>query len=144
MENLHLSATQAILKRLPQEDEDFKVIAIETKRECIKMFESVVKQEEEWADFLFKDASMIGLNAQILKEYVRWIASKRMGAIGLVCPWQSSAQNPLPWTVKWISGSKATQVAPQEVEITSYLSGDVDQDMSDEKLNELNEKYTDI
>jgi ribonucleoside-diphosphate reductase beta chain len=144
MENLHLSATQTILKRLPEEDEDFKIISLETKKICQKMFVSVVEQEEAWADYLFKDASMIGLNASILKEYVRWIASKRMSAIGITCPFQVSAQNPLPWTVKWISGSKSSQVSPQETEILSYLSGDVHQDMDEEKVKSLDEKFKDI
>ena len=136
-----MSATQTILKRLPDEDDDFKVIALETKRECQKMFLKVIQQEEEWADYLFKDASMIGLNADILKEYIRWIASKRMSSIGITVPYQASAQNPLPWTMRWIGGSKSSQVAPQETEILSYLSGDVDQDVTEDVINTLSEEF---
>jgi ribonucleoside-diphosphate reductase beta chain len=74
---------------------------------------------------------MIGLNAELLKQYVEWIAAKRMRSVGLTVPYATSASNPLPWTQKWISGGEV-QVAPQETEITSYVIGgtkqDVDQD----------------
>jgi ribonucleoside-diphosphate reductase beta chain len=126
-ENIHLASTQQLLKILPKEDEDFARIQEETREECIKMFYSVVEQEKEWARYLFKDGSMIGLNEQLLCDYVDHIAAKRMGAIGLN---GKPGVNPLPWTQKWIAGSDV-QVAPQETEITSYINGGVKKDLDE-------------
>jgi ribonucleoside-diphosphate reductase beta chain len=126
-ENVHLASTQQLLKILPKEDPVFAKIAEETKDECITMFNKVVEQEKAWAKYLFKDGSMIGLNEQLLCDYVDHIAAKRMGAIGLN---GKPGVNPLPWTQKWISGSDV-QVAPQETEITSYVIGGVKKDVDE-------------
>ena len=127
-ENVHLASTQQLLKILPKEDPDFAKIAEETKDECITMFNDVVEQEKAWAKYLFKDGSMIGLNEELLCDYVNHIAAKRMGAVGLN---GKPGSNPLPWTQKWIAGSDV-QVAPQETEITSYIVGSVKQDVTNE------------
>jgi len=127
-ENVHLAGTQQLLKILPKEDPEFAKIAEETKAECIQMFQSVIDQEKEWAKYLFKDGSMIGLNEQLLCDYVEWIGHKRMAAIGL--GGKSVGTNPLPWTQKWISGSDV-QVAPQETEITSYVIGGINKDVDE-------------
>jgi ribonucleoside-diphosphate reductase beta chain len=124
-ENVHLASTQQLLKILPKEDEDFARISEETRTECLDMFYSVVEQEKAWARYLFKNGSMIGLNEQLLCNYVDHIAAKRMGAIGLG---GKPGANPLPWTQKWISGAEV-QVAPQETEITSYVIGGVKKDV---------------
>jgi ribonucleoside-diphosphate reductase beta chain len=124
-ENVHLASTQQLLKILPKEDPDFARIQEETRDECISMFYRVVEQEKSWAHYLFQNGSMIGLNEQLLCDYVDHIAAKRMGAIGLN---GKPGPNPLPWTQKWIAGSDV-QVAPQETEITSYISGGVIKDV---------------
>jgi ribonucleoside-diphosphate reductase beta chain len=126
-ENLHLAFTQTILKLLPQDDPDFAKIKIECQDEVVAMFEQAVAQEESWAEYLFKDGSMIGLNKQLLVEYVEWIANKRMTALGLPNK-HKGGSNPLPWTAKWIAGADV-QVAPQETEITSYIIGGTKQDV---------------
>ena len=126
-ENVHLASTQQLLKILPKEDEDFAKICEETRAECIDMFYSVVEQEKAWARYLFKNGSMIGLNEELLCQYVDHIAAKRMGAIGLN---GKPGANPLPWTQKWISGAEV-QVAPQETEITSYVIGGVKKDVDE-------------
>tara|TARA_B110000305_G_C19440499_1_gene641551 strand:+ start:591 stop:1718 length:1128 start_codon:yes stop_codon:yes gene_type:complete len=128
-ENVHLASTQALLKILPKDDKDFIKISKETKEQCEKMFTDAVDQECAWADYLFKDGSMIGLNAQLLKEYVQWTANKRMTSVGLTSPYKGGS-NPLPWTQSWISGGDV-QVAPQETEISSYVSGGTKQDVDD-------------
>ena len=129
-ENLHLAGTQTLLKILPKDDPDFAQIEIECKDQAVALFEDAVNQEKKWAEYLFKNGSMIGLNYQLLCEYVDWIANKRMTAISLPTKYKGGA-NPLPWTQKWISGAEV-QVAPQETEITSYVNGGVKQDV-DEK-----------
>ena len=126
-ENLHLASTQMMLKLLKQEDKDFEKIAQETEAECIQMFVDAVDQEKEWANYLFKDGSMIGLNAELLHQYIEFIATRRMTNVKLQSPY-SVKNNPLPWTQKWISGADV-QVAPQETEITSYVQGGTKQDV---------------
>jgi len=128
-ENLHLASTQSLLKILPKDDKDYIKIAKETEEECIQMFVDAVEQEKAWAEYLFKDGSMIGLNAQLLSDYIEWICCKRMIAVNLKCPYVVPQANPLPWTQKWIAGADV-QVAPQETEITSYIQGGVKQDVS--------------
>ena len=127
-ENLHLAGTQQLLKVLPTDDPDFAKIREETKDQSIKMFIEAVNQEKAWAHFLFKDGSMIGLNEQLLNEYIEWIANRRMTAVGLQGPYKGGS-NPLPWTQKWIAGSDV-QVAPQETQISSYTVGGVKKDAS--------------
>lgn len=130
-ENLHLGSTQTLLKLLPNDDKDFKKIAKECEAEAIQMFEDAVQQEKDWAKYLFKDGSMIGLNEQLLSDYIEWIANKRMIAIGLPSSYKVPQANPLPWTAKWISGGEV-QVAPQETEISSYIVGGTKQDVDDD------------
>lgn len=134
-ENLHLASTQQLLKVLPLDDPDFKQIQEETKAECIAMFLNAAEQEKAWAEYLFKDGSMIGLNKQLLNEYVEWITNRRLTAVGLPHLYKTGS-NPLPWTGKWISGGEV-QVAPQETQITSYIIGGVKNDVSTESLKDF-------
>jgi ribonucleoside-diphosphate reductase beta chain len=126
-ENVHLASTQTLLKILPTDDPDYAKIKKETKEECEQMFLSAGQQEKSWAEYLFKDGSMIGLNTQLLCDYVDWLTCKRMTAVGLNCGIKVGS-NPLPWTAKWIAGSDV-QVAPQEVELSSYIVGGTKQDV---------------
>ena len=134
-ENLHLGSTQTLIKLLTKDDPDFEKIEKECQAEVTKMFISVVDQEKAWADYLFKDGSMIGLNATLLKDYVEYIAQTRMSSIGLESPYKQKA-NPLPWTQKWISG-KEVQVAPQETEISAYKVGDAKMDVTENSFKGL-------
>jgi len=131
-ENVHLGSTQYLISKvLTKEDPDFAKIAIECADEVQQMFIDAVEQEKEWANYLFKDGSMIGLNAELLHNYIEWICCKRMVALGIKCPYTTTQANPLPWTQKWISGAEV-QVAPQETEISSYVIGGVKQDVDTE------------
>ena len=127
-ENLHLAFTQTLLKILPNDDPDFALIKAETQAESTALFLKAAEQEKDWAKYLFKDGSMIGLNEQLLCQYVDWLTCKRMTAIGLDCGIKPGS-NPLPWTQKWIAGSEV-QVAPQETEISSYIVGGTCQDVT--------------
>lgn len=125
-----------MLRLMKKEDPDIARIAEECADEVQQMFMEAIAQEEEWADYLFKDGSIIGLNAAILKQYVRWIGSKRMGAVGVKCPYSVGQNNPLPWTQSWIAGADV-QVAPQETEISSYIIGGVVNDISEGSFKNL-------
>jgi len=130
-ENQHLAITQNILKNwMNGDDPDMKKIAKEEETWLIRAFENTVNQEKIWAEYLFKDGSMIGLNDKLLQQYVEWIANRRMKAIGVKPIYDIPAKNnPLPWTEHWIS-SKGLQVAPQETEVESYIVGGIKQDIT--------------
>ena len=129
-ENQHLLITQNILNKWKQgDDPEMKQIMKEEEEWTYKMFDRAVNEEKRWADYLFKDGSMIGLNDKLLQQYVEWIANRRLKAIGLNPKYDISANNnPLPWTQHWIS-SKGLQVAPQETEVESYVVGGIKQDV---------------
>ena len=129
-ENQHLVLTQNILNNWRKgDDPDMEEIMKEEENNVIDMFKNCVEEEKAWAEYLFKDGSMIGLNDKLLHQYVEWIANKRMKAIGIDPIYDIPLRNnPLPWTQHWIS-SKGLQVAPQETEVESYIVGGIKQDV---------------
>jgi len=129
-ENQHLVITQNILNKWREgDDPEMQQIAREEQDWVVQAFKNCVDQEKDWAQYLFKDGSMIGLNDKLLINYVEWIANRRMKAIGIKPLYDVSAKNnPLPWTEHWIS-SKGLQVAPQETEVESYVVGGIKQDV---------------
>jgi len=129
-ENQHLVLTQNIINKWNQgDDPDMLQIAKEEEEWVKETFQKAVTEEKAWAEYLFKDGSMIGLNAKLLTQYVEWVANRRMKAIGIKPMFDIPAKNnPLPWTEHWIS-SKGLQVAPQETEVESYIVGGIKQDV---------------
>ena len=129
-ENQHLAITQNILNNWRKGDDPEMVKIIKEEEEwTYKMFDNCVNEEKAWAEYLFKNGSMIGLNDKLLQQYVEWIANRRMKSIGLKPAYDIPAShNPLPWTSHWIS-SKGLQVAPQETEVESYVVGGIVQDV---------------
>ncbi len=129
-ENQHLAITQNILNKWRDgDDPEMKQIMREEEEWTYAMFDRAVNEEKRWADYLFKDGSMIGLNDKLLQQYVEWIANRRLKAIGLKPQYDISANNnPLPWTQHWIS-SKGLQVAPQQTQVQSYVVGGIKQDV---------------
>jgi ribonucleoside-diphosphate reductase beta chain len=129
-ENQHLVLTQNIINKWREgDDPDMLKIAAEEEEWVYQTFDTAVNEEKVWADYLFKNGSMIGLNSKLLVKYVEWIANRRMKSIGLKPQYDIAAKNnPLPWTEHWIS-SKGLQVAPQETEVESYVVGGIKQDV---------------
>jgi len=129
-ENQHLAITQNILNNWRKgDDPDMIDIMKEEEEWTYKQYDLCVNEEKKWADYLFKDGSMIGLNDKLLQQYVEWIANRRLKTIGLKPQYDiPAAHNPLPWTQHWIS-SKGLQVAPQETEVESYVVGGIKQDV---------------
>ena len=125
-EALHLTGTQHILNNWMSgnDDPEMKSVSDDLRDEGLQIFLDVVEQEKEWAQYLFKDGSMIGLNAEILNQYIEYTANQRLGAIGFDAPFNIKS-NPLPWMNAYLV-SDNVQVAPQETEISSYLVGQVD------------------
>ena len=135
-ENLHLAITQNIIKKWSsgQDDPEMQKLFNEEVDNIEQMYLEAVEQEKEWASYLFKDGSMMGLNDRILNEYVEYIAGKRMRAIGIKN--EFSKKNPLSWTDKYLNSSD-NQVAPQETEITSYIVGGVNHDIDDKTFSDI-------
>jgi len=125
-EALHLTGTQHILNNWMsgKDDPEMKIVSEEMRDDGLQIFLDVVEQEKEWAQYLFKDGSMIGLNADILNQYIEYISNQRLTAIGFDAPFDIKS-NPLPWMNAYLV-SDNVQVAPQETEISSYLVGQVD------------------
>ena len=137
-EALHLTGTQHILNlmRNGRDDPEMVDIAYECYQESIDIFTRAAEQEKEWAGYLFKDGSMIGLNKDILCQYIEYITNLRMEAVGLPVAFPNSKSNPIPWINTWLS-SDNVQVAPQETEISSYLVGQIDSDLSDSDFDDF-------
>jgi ribonucleoside-diphosphate reductase beta chain len=129
-ESQHLVLTQNIIKNwLNGDDPDILQISKEEEGWTIEQFKKTVDEEKRWAEYLFKDGSIIGLNDKLLNSYVEYIANRRMRAIGLKPVFDTPmSNNPLPWTQHWLS-SKGLQVAPQETEVESYVIGGIKQDV---------------
>jgi len=135
----HLAISTHVLKHWMKGDDDpeMQKIAKEVEPEVYEMWKQCVDEEKRWADYLFKDGSMIGLNSNLLHAYVEFIANKRMKALGLKTIYDRPAtQNPLPWTQHWLSSS-GLQVAPQETEVESYIVGGVKQDISKDTFKDF-------
>ncbi|MDO4641174.1 MAG: class Ia ribonucleoside-diphosphate reductase subunit beta [Neisseria sp.] len=137
-EALHLTSTQHMLNLMRNgvDGSDMAEVAAELEEECFELFKKAGMQEKEWAEYLFKDGSMIGLNKDILGQYIEYITNLRMIAVGLRPAFAGSNQNPIPWINAWLS-SDNVQVAPQEVEISSYLIGQIDAEVKAEDLGDF-------
>ena len=129
-ESQHMTVSQNILNKWKQgDDPEMVTIAQEEEQNVYNMFKESVEEEKSWAEYLFKDGSIIGLNDKLLQNYVEWTANRRLKSIGLKPIYDiPMSNNPLPWTQHWLS-SKGMQVAPQETEVESYLIGSIKQDV---------------
>ena len=138
-EATHLNLSTHILKHWAKgdDDPDMAKIAVELKDEVYDLWRECVEEEKNWANYLFKDGSMIGLNANLLHAYVEFIANKRLKALGLDVLYDRPLNtNPLPWTQHWLS-SAGLQVAPQETEVESYIVGGVKQDINKDTFKDF-------
>ena len=129
-ESQHMTVSQNILNNwMKDDDPEMKKIAEEEEEVVYDMFRESVEEEKLWAEYLFKDGSIIGLNDKLLAKYVEWTANRRLKSIGLKAIFDTPiSNNPLPWTAHWLS-SKGLQVAPQETEVESYMIGSIKQDV---------------
>jgi ribonucleoside-diphosphate reductase beta chain len=134
-EALHLSGTQQmlILMRDNKDDTEMAEIAKECETLVVDIFRQAAQQEKEWAEYLFAGGSMIGLNADILKDYVEYITNVRLRALGYDKIFDRGNTNPLPWMNAWLNTDNV-QVAPQEVEVSSYLTGAIETRMDADDL----------
>lgn len=127
----HLSITQSIINILIKEkSEGFQDTIRRCESEGIDLFKHAVNEEKAWCDYLFKDGSLLGLNSEIMYEYIEWLADTRMKAIGLPTQYNVKQSPIRGWATPWFS-SESVQVAPQESEITSYKISASTNDLDD-------------
>ncbi|MCX8578314.1 MULTISPECIES: class Ia ribonucleoside-diphosphate reductase subunit beta [unclassified Gilliamella] len=136
-EALHLTGTQFMINTLRsgEDDPEMAEIAKECEQDCYDLFLQAANQEKEWAAYLFEGGSMIGLNKDILCQYVEYITNIRMQAVGLKLPYEVKS-NPIPWINNWLV-SDNVQVAPQEAEMSSYLVGQIDSEINEDDLSDF-------
>ncbi len=136
-ESLHLLGTQKILNIMNFiKDENMFDIVKECKEESYNLYIQVSEQEKNWVKYLFSNNSILGLNKEILWEYIEYITNIRMNSIFLKMPFQIK-KNPLSWLSNWLV-SENIQTAPQETEMSSYLVGQIDSEIDINTLLNIN------
>lgn len=133
----HLLITQTILKILEEnEEEGFQETIKENKDEAIRMFRFAVDEEKSWAQYLFKDGGLLGLNYEIMSQYIEWLADTRLKQLNLPTQYNIKKSPIGGWITPWMD-SESVQVAPQESEITSYKVFASKSDVSTEDFSDL-------
>ena len=135
-ELLHTEWTAWIINQVVKEDPRFAKAALDCEHEVMKMYEEVIAEEKSWADYLFKKGPVIGLNAEILKDFVDWTAFNRLKDIGIRYQTAHPKTNPIPWFNKHLNLNKK-QAALQETESTSYIIGVMSDSVNLEELPSL-------
>lgn len=136
-EQLHLKGTQYIIRQLQSgtDGDEWVQIAQECEQEAVDIFMEVNRQEKEWAAHLFKDGTCPGINTQSMCAFVDYLTVSRMKQCGLPCPIPDApTKHPYPWIREYLN-SDLVQAAPQEVEISSYLVAQIDNDVDQNVIN---------
>ena len=121
-ELLHKGWTAYIINQVVKEDSRFAAAAKECEREVYALYLDVIREEKEWADYLFNKGPVIGLNANILKDFVDYTAVGALKDIGIKYQSTAPKSTPIPWFNKHSDTSKK-QTALQENESTNYVIG---------------------
>jgi ribonucleoside-diphosphate reductase beta chain len=121
-ELLHKGWTAFLINQVVKEDPRFAAIKAECEQEVYQLYMDVIREEKEWADYLFKLGPVIGLNANILKEFVDYTAASALKEIGIKYNNPAPKSTPIPWFNKHSDTSKK-QTALQENESTNYVIG---------------------
>ncbi len=126
-EQIHLQISQYIINLLKTSESNYIVeeIIAELEPKVISMYKQAYDDEIEWAKYLFRDGSSLRLNVDILKDYIGWLTNIRLAAIGINAVIKAPSTNPIPWINKYLNSSNV-QPAPQEIELTSYLTRGLD------------------
>ena len=135
-ELLHKGWTAYLINQVVKDDERFANIKNECQDEVLQIYRDVIEEEKAWADYLFKLGPVIGLNAQILKDFVDYTAADALKQIGIKYWNTHSKTTPIPWFNKHSDTSKK-QTALQESESTSYVIGVMSDSIDYDKLPTL-------
>ncbi|QXV73297.1 ribonucleotide reductase of class Ia (aerobic), beta subunit [Escherichia phage vB_EcoM_Nami] len=135
-EQLHLKGTQYIIRQLQlgTDGDEWVKIAQECEQEAVDIFMEVNRQEKDWAVHLFKDGDVPGLNTNSMWSFIDYLTVSRMKQCGLPCPiTDAPVKHPYPWIREYLN-SDNVQSAPQEVELSSYLVSQIDNDVDDKVM----------
>jgi len=121
-ELLHKGWTAYLINQVVKEDTRFAQAKIDCEQEVYGMYVDVIREEKQWADYLFKKGPVIGLNANILKDFVDYTAVDALKQIGIKYQQAAPRSTPIPWFNKHVDTSKK-QTALQESESTNYVIG---------------------
>jgi ribonucleoside-diphosphate reductase beta chain len=135
-ELLHKGWTAWMINQVVKEDPRFAKAKEQCEQEVYQMYLDVIREEKEWADYLFKKGPVIGLNANILKDFVDFTAANALKEIGIKYAHPAPKTNPIPWFNKHSDTSKK-QTALQENESTNYIIGVMGDAIDYESLPEL-------
>lgn len=135
-ELLHADWTAWILNQLLIEDPDFITLTEQFKDEIYNLYDSVIQEEKEWADFLCKKGPIIGLNAKILKNFVDWTSKEALAKISITYKEESPKSHPIPWFMKHVN-QETKQTALQELESTNYVIGVMSGELNTNELPNL-------
>jgi len=135
-ELLHKEWTAYIINQVVKEDSRFATAKIECEAEVYQLYLDVIREEKSWADYLFNRGPVIGLNAQILKDFVDYTAVNALKEIGIKYQEPAPRSTPIPWFNKHVNTSNK-QTALQENESTNYVIGVMSDQLDYEQLPEL-------
>ena len=135
-EILHRDWTAYILNQCVKDDPRFAAIKQECQEEVYQIYMDVIREEKEWADYLFKFGPVIGLNAQILKDFMDFTAFNALKEIGIKYNTPAPKTTPIPWFNKHQDTHKK-QTALQENESTNYVIGVMSDTINYEELPQL-------
>jgi len=135
-ELLHKGWTAWIINQVVKEDDRFAEVKAECEDEVYKMYMDVIREEKEWADYLFKKGPVIGLNAAILRDFVDYTALNALKDIGIKYQQPAPKVTPIPWFNKHSETDKK-QTALQENESTNYVIGIMTDKLDYEQLPDL-------
>ncbi len=135
-ELLHKGWTAYIINQVVKEDQRFAKVSVECQEEVLQIYRDVIREEKEWADYLFQKGPVIGLNANILKDFVDYTAVGALKDIGIKYWNPAPKTTPIPWFNKHTDTSKK-QSALQETESTSYVIGVMSDTLNYEDLPAL-------
>ena len=135
-ELLHAEWTAWLINNVVKDDPRFAAIVDECAEEVYNMYMDVIREEKEWATYLFKLGPVIGLNATILSDFVDYTAFTRLKEIGIKYQGEHPKFSPIPWFNKHVNINKK-QTALQENESTNYVIGVMSDAVEYEELPDL-------
>jgi ribonucleoside-diphosphate reductase beta chain len=136
-EALHFGITQNLLKIFRDEDkEGFTGIAKKSEDKVYAFYEQAVKNEIDWAQYLFSKGALLGLNPDVLGGYTKWLCDNRLRSLGYKKLFNQK-ENPIAgWLDSYLDSSKV-QVAPQETEISAYKIGARDTNITEDTFDDI-------
>jgi ribonucleoside-diphosphate reductase beta chain len=136
-EALHFATSQNLLKILRDADrEGFTNIVKKNEDKIYAFYEQAAKNEIEWAEYLFKNGPLLGLNTEVLAGYSKWLCDSRLRSLGYKKIFNEKSNPISGWLDSYLDSSKV-QVAPQETEISSYKVGARKTDISDDDFGDF-------